>query len=68
MNRRDRKKYIKLMIKDNKAPISAIFPAQEKPYHRKYDVSRNDLCPCGSEIKFKKCCLTKGKYDEYETK
>lgn len=22
-------------------------------------VSRNDLCPCGSGKKFKKCCITK---------
>ena len=22
-------------------------------------VSRNDLCPCGSGLKFKKCCINK---------
>ena len=27
-------------------------------YRKKYtDVSRNDPCPCGSGIKFKKCCM-----------
>lgn len=26
-------------------------------------VGRNDLCPCGSGKKFKKCCMGKGKYD-----
>lgn len=23
-------------------------------------VSRNEICPCGSGLKFKKCCLNKG--------
>ena len=25
----------------------------------KPDVGRNDLCPCGSGLKFKRCCLSK---------
>jgi uncharacterized protein YecA (UPF0149 family) len=25
-------------------------------------LGRNDLCPCGSGKRFKKCCLTKGRF------
>jgi uncharacterized protein YecA (UPF0149 family) len=25
-------------------------------------VGRNDLCPCGSGKRFKKCCLTTGRF------
>lgn len=28
---------------------------------KRYYLGRNDLCPCGSGIKYKKCCLTKNK-------
>lgn len=28
-------------------------------YAAKNKVGRNDLCPCGSGIKYKKCCLNK---------
>lgn len=30
---------------------------------KKAKIGRNDLCPCGSGKKFKKCCLGKGLYD-----
>ncbi|MBD9124484.1 MAG: SEC-C metal-binding domain-containing protein [Eisenbergiella sp.] len=30
---------------------------------KKLKTGRNDLCPCGSGKKFKKCCLGKGLYD-----
>jgi uncharacterized protein YecA (UPF0149 family) len=26
-------------------------------------LGRNDLCPCGSAKKFKKCCMKSGQYD-----
>jgi hypothetical protein len=26
-------------------------------------VSRNEKCPCGSEVKYKKCCLSSGKFE-----
>ncbi|MEM6825795.1 MAG: SEC-C metal-binding domain-containing protein [Pseudomonadota bacterium] len=26
-------------------------------------LGRNDLCPCGSGRKFKRCCLNSGRYD-----
>jgi len=28
---------------------------------RRVKIGRNDLCPCGSGIKFKKCCIDKVK-------
>ena len=29
--------------------------------HRKEEIGRNDLCPCGSGKKYKNCCLNKNK-------
>lgn len=34
-------------------------PAQSVPKEKVQQAGRNDLCPCGSGIKFKKCCLPK---------
>lgn len=42
--------------KDNNLP----FWPDNPPYiMQEPDVGRNDLCPCGSGIKYKKCCLNK---------
>lgn len=30
-----------------------------EPYHADPKIGRNDLCPCGSGKKYKKCCLNK---------
>ncbi len=30
---------------------------------KKKKIGRNDPCPCGSGLKFKKCCMNKDKYD-----
>ena len=37
-----------------------------RTYIRVYDkkIGRNDLCPCGSGKKFKKCCLGNSDYNE----
>ena len=32
-------------------------------FQKKKKIGRNELCPCGSGKKFKKCCLGKGLYD-----
>lgn len=32
-----------------------------------HNVGRNDLCPCGSGKKYKKCCLPKDQQEERET-
>lgn len=35
-----------------------------KPSVREYKkIGRNDLCPCGSGKKYKKCCLNTGEYE-----
>jgi uncharacterized protein len=34
---------------------------REAAQHRKSDIGRNDPCPCGSGLKYKKCCLGKNK-------
>lgn len=31
---------------------------------KEIDVGRNRLCPCGSKIKYKKCCLKKMEENE----
>ena len=28
----------------------------KKTLHKSFEVGRNDKCPCGSNVKFKKCC------------
>lgn len=36
---------------------------------RKFDkVGRNDPCPCGSGQKYKKCCMSTGRYEGLENK
>ena len=34
-----------------------------RPVVRDYKIGRNDPCPCGSGLKYKKCCLNSGKYE-----
>ena len=34
-----------------------------RPIVKDYKVGRNDPCPCGSGLKYKKCCLDSGKYE-----
>ena len=42
----------------------ARYKAAHTPFVRKTKkIGRNDLCPCGSGLKFKNCCLNSGKYD-----
>jgi hypothetical protein len=36
--------------------IRVLFPAS-RLFHIRSKIGRNDLCPCGSQKKFKKCCL-----------
>jgi len=39
--------------------VTCPYSFQSSPVFNQYkDVGRNDPCPCGSGIKFKKCCLT----------
>ena len=37
-----------------------LFNGQERtPLCKTLKIGRNDLCPCGSKIKYKKCCMEK---------
>lgn len=38
-----------------------------RPVVRDYKIGRNDPCPCGSGLKYKKCCLGSGKYESTHT-
>ena len=38
-----------------------------RPIVRDYKIGRNDPCPCGSGLKYKKCCLDSGKYETTHT-
>lgn len=66
MNRRQRKEFLESMRV--KASVAVAMPPKEKPMVREYKIGRNDKCPCGSEIKYKNCCLNKGKFENYVTK
>lgn len=39
---------------------STIFTTNSSPMY--VGVGRNELCPCGSSMKFKKCCINKTKH------
>jgi hypothetical protein len=39
------------------------YPAVKSTILRKRKIGRNDLCPCSSGKKFKRCCIGKGIYD-----
>lgn len=43
--------------------LVAVSPTAEQLKKRK--VGRNDPCPCGSKLKFKKCCLTSSWRNRY---
>lgn len=45
------------LLKKRKSPVLMKKEMQEI-YKEKWDVGRNDSCPCGSGKKFKKCCLS----------
>lgn len=65
MNRRERK----LIAKKSGVGthnIGVMFPPMHKPLVKQYNIGRNDLCPCGSEKKYKNCCLETYKYENYE--
>ena len=34
-----------------------------RPVVKDHKIGRNDPCPCGSGLKYKKCCLNSGKYE-----
>ena len=38
-----------------------------RPVVKDHKIGRNDPCPCGSGLKYKKCCLNSGKYETTHT-
>ena len=38
-----------------------------RPIVKNHKIGRNDPCPCGSNRKFKNCCINKPEYSEYHT-
>lgn len=49
-------KKLTLLVKQQKSP-TIMKQEMQKIYKEKWNVGRNDLCPCGSGKKYKKCCL-----------
>ena len=41
--------------------------SKPRPVVRDYKIGRNDPCPCGSGLKYKKCCLGSSKYESTHT-
>lgn len=46
----------------------ARYKAAHTPLIKEYKIGRNDKCPCGSSKKYKNCCLSSGKYENYKLK
>lgn len=55
---------------DNHKMMEAIarYKAAHTPKIKEYKIGRNDPCPCGSGKKYKNCCLSSGKYENYTIK
>jgi len=47
----------KISTSDWRKIYKAILPQDMKPSLRKMRIDRNSRCPCGSGIKYKKCCF-----------
>lgn len=63
-------------LAEHKADIAAITGANDlpvfqyrkhRPIVKDYKIRRNEPCPCGSGKKYKKCCLSSGKYETTHT-
>ena len=52
-------------LKKNKNPIHERVVCSGRTYEapEETQIGRNDLCPCGSGKKYKKCCMKGGKND-----
>ena len=55
------------MAIDNSKMMEAMarYKAAHTPKIREHKIGRNDPCPCGSGLKFKKCCINKPEYNQY---
>ncbi len=66
--REDMERLFKKAIKQQKSPLEFMMEMKQEPTERQLTrkpprVGRNELCPCGSGKKFKKCCLNLEKGD-----
>lgn len=50
-------KLLNIVMRRKVTKIMTIPPTNEQMIRRPPRVGRNDSCPCGSGLKFKKCCL-----------
>ena len=56
--------YYKRYPEEKALPRGVVAYSDDKPFVRETKKpGRNDPCPCGSGLKFKRCCLGKGIYD-----
>ncbi|MDC9722386.1 MAG: SEC-C metal-binding domain-containing protein [Urechidicola sp.] len=49
--------YKKAKHNKRKTAMNAVFKAKFPPIKKEAKIGRNEDCPCGSEKKYKKCCL-----------
>ena len=47
--------------------LGSLVAEQGHAFNRRVKIGRNDICPCGSGIKFKKCCIDKINQHENRT-
>ena len=54
------------VLEDNQKTMQMIaeYKMRHTPKVKEYNIGRNDPCPCGSGKKYKKCCLSSGKYEK----
>ena len=67
---------IQTLAEAKAATVENIVGAEQMPTFRftkprsvvkDHKIGRNDPCPCGSGLKYKKCCLNSGKYETTHT-
>lgn len=67
---------IQTLAEAKAASVENIVGAEQMPTFRftktrqvvkDHKIGRNDPCPCGSGLKYKKCCLNSGKYETTHT-
>ena len=72
----DQESAIQTLAEAKAASIENIVGAEQMPTFRftktrpvvkDHKIGRNDPCPCGSGLKYKKCCLSSGKYETTHT-
>jgi uncharacterized protein YecA (UPF0149 family) len=52
------------VVSNQNIDYSQFIPRKPKQMVREYKIGRNEPCPCGSGNKYKRCCLSTGKYEK----